>query len=44
VNLTAAEDRAFWTWAAMEVLRHAGVRMQEMLAAYGRDGAALGSR
>lgn len=31
VNLTAAEDRAFWTWAAMEVLRHTGVRIEEML-------------
>ena len=31
VNLTAAEDRAFWTWAVVEVLRHTGVRVEEML-------------
>ena len=31
VNLSAAEDRAFWTWAAVEVLRHTGVRIEEML-------------
>ena len=31
VNLSGAEDRAFWTWAAMEVLRHSGIRIEEML-------------
>lgn len=30
-NLTLAEDNAFWTWAAVEVLRHTGVRIEEML-------------
>ncbi len=31
VNLSAAEDRAFWTWATVEVLRHTGIRIEEML-------------
>ena len=30
VNLTLAEDNAFWTWA-VEVLRHTGVRIEELL-------------
>ena len=30
-NLTLAEDNAFWTWAAVEVLRHTGLRIEEML-------------
>src|SRR6202011_1111319 len=30
-NLTLEEDLAFWTWAAIEVLRHTGVRIEEML-------------
>lgn len=30
-NLTLAEDNAFWTWAIVEVLRHTGVRIEEML-------------
>lgn len=31
VNLSKAEDRAFWTWAVVEVLRHTGVRIEELL-------------
>lgn len=31
VNLTTLEDIAFWTWASVEVLRHSGVRIEEML-------------
>jgi len=31
VDLTVAEDRAFWTWAAVEVFRHTGVRLEELL-------------
>lgn len=30
-NLGIEEDVAFWTWASVEVLRHAGVRIEEML-------------
>ncbi len=30
-NLTLEEDRAFWSWAVVEVLRHTGVRIEEML-------------
>ncbi|MFC8263777.1 hypothetical protein ACFUNF_40820 [Streptomyces sp. NPDC057291] len=30
-NLTQDEHRAFWVWAAVEVLRHTGVRIEEML-------------
>ncbi|MGB8383065.1 MAG: hypothetical protein WCG47_17765, partial [Dermatophilaceae bacterium] len=30
-NLTLAEDTAFWTWAIVEVLRHTGVRIEELL-------------
>lgn len=29
-NLTLEEHRAFWTWAAVEVLRHTGVRVEEL--------------
>jgi hypothetical protein len=25
VDLSKAEDRAFWTWAIVEVLRHTGI-------------------
>lgn len=31
VNLSLAEDNAFWTWAIVEVLRHTGVRIEELL-------------
>lgn len=31
LDLTAEEDAAFWTWAAVEVLRHSGIRIEEML-------------
>jgi integrase len=29
-DLTREEDSAFWAWAAIEVLRHAGVRVEEL--------------
>ena len=29
-DLTLEEHRAFWTWAAVEVLRHTGVRIEEL--------------
>ena len=29
-NLTREEHRAFWTWAAVEVLRHTGIRIEEL--------------
>lgn len=31
VDLTRAEDEAFWTWAIVETLRHTGVRIEELL-------------
>lgn len=31
LNLTVAEELAFWEWAAMEVLRHSGCRIEELL-------------
>jgi hypothetical protein len=31
INLTDAEDAAFWTWACIETLRLTGVRNEEML-------------
>jgi site-specific recombinase XerC len=31
INVTHAEDAAFWEWAIVEVLRHSGVRMEEAL-------------
>ncbi|MEU4587787.1 site-specific integrase [Kitasatospora aureofaciens] len=31
IHLGLAEHRVFWTWAAIEVLRHTGVRIEEML-------------
>jgi integrase len=30
-NLTLEEQSAFWTWAVVEVLRHTGLRIEEML-------------
>src|SRR5262249_16253989 len=30
-NLSREEDRAFWTWAIIEVLRATGVRVEELL-------------
>lgn len=30
-NLTLEEEKAFWSWAIVEVLRHTGVRIEEML-------------
>ncbi|MFC7807712.1 tyrosine-type recombinase/integrase [Streptomyces olivaceus] len=30
-HLDSEENRAFWTWAAVEFLRHSGVRIEEML-------------
>jgi hypothetical protein len=29
-NLTREEDHAFWGWAAIEVLRHTGIRVEEL--------------
>jgi integrase len=29
-DLTLAEHRAFWTWATVEVLRHTGIRVEEL--------------
>jgi len=29
-DLTGEEDRAFWTWAAVETLRHTGIRLEEL--------------
>jgi hypothetical protein len=31
LDLARNEERAFWTWASVEVLRHTGVRIEEML-------------
>lgn len=31
IDVQSAEDAAFWTWAAIEVLRRSGVRIEEML-------------
>ncbi|MEV4112446.1 site-specific integrase [Nonomuraea sp. NPDC049695] len=30
-QLVLAENRAFWAWASVEVLRHTGIRIEEML-------------
>jgi Phage integrase family len=30
VDLSGLEDRAFWTWAAVETLRHTGIRVEEL--------------
>jgi hypothetical protein len=30
VDLTFAEHRGFWTWAMVEVLRHTGIRIEEL--------------
>ncbi|MFI0716407.1 hypothetical protein ACH4SK_38600 [Streptomyces inhibens] len=30
-NLTHEEEAGFWSWAAVEVLRHTGIRIEEML-------------
>ncbi|WP_211241229.1 site-specific integrase [Pseudonocardia spinosispora] len=29
-DLTGEEDRAFWTWASIETLRHTGIRIEEL--------------
>jgi hypothetical protein len=31
INVTAAEETAFWEFAAVEVLRHPGIRIEELL-------------
>ncbi|WP_175417204.1 tyrosine-type recombinase/integrase [Arthrobacter sp. 24S4-2] len=31
INISAEEDQAFWTWAAVEVLRLTGIRHEELL-------------
>ena len=30
VNVTSSEDTAFWDWAMVEVLRHTGIRIEEL--------------
>ena len=30
-NLTHEEEAAFWSWATVEILRHTGIRIEEML-------------
>ncbi|MFE2263549.1 tyrosine-type recombinase/integrase [Streptomyces griseosporeus] len=30
IHVTMAEDAAFWEWAAVEVLRHSGIRIEEL--------------
>jgi len=30
-DLTFEEERAFWAWASIEVLRHTGIRIEEMM-------------
>ena len=30
-DLTFEEHRGFWTWAVVEVLRHTGIRIEELL-------------
>jgi integrase-like protein len=30
-NLTAEEDRAFWAWATIEILRSTGIRVEELV-------------
>jgi integrase len=31
IDVTKAEDEAFWTWAIVETLRHTGIRHEELL-------------
>jgi integrase len=31
LDLTRAEDEAFWSWAIIETLRHTGIRLEELL-------------
>lgn len=31
INVTMAEDAAFWEWVAVEVLRHSGIRVEELV-------------
>ncbi|MFI8340757.1 tyrosine-type recombinase/integrase [Streptomyces sp. NPDC085639] len=31
INVTMAEDAAFWEWVAVEVLRHSGIRIEELV-------------
>lgn len=31
INVTKAENDAFWTWAVVETLRHTGVRVEELV-------------
>lgn len=30
INVTASEDPAFWDWAMVEILRHTGIRIEEL--------------
>ena len=36
LDLTHLEHKAYWTWAALEVLRHTGLRIEELLELRGR--------
>lgn len=31
IDVTVAEDEAFWAWAVIETLRHTGIRIEELL-------------
>ncbi|MFD7276453.1 tyrosine-type recombinase/integrase [Streptomyces sp. NPDC059862] len=31
VNVTMAEESAFWEWVAVEILRHSGIRVEELV-------------
>lgn len=31
IDLRMSENRAFWAWAAIEILRHTGIRIEELL-------------
>lgn len=31
VNVSTAEENAFWAWAVIEILRHSGIRLEELL-------------
>ncbi|MFD7997528.1 hypothetical protein [Streptomyces mexicanus] len=31
IHVTMAEDSAFWEWVAVEILRHSGIRVEELV-------------
>jgi Phage integrase family len=31
INVSTAEENAFWAWAVIEILRHSGIRLEELL-------------